>query len=138
MFRSPPNFPAIAFTLCSPVRAQPANRPSGDTQYPPAEATDDHAACDPAAPEALAADLGAAMVVALVVLLIAQTRARLQLFAEPAGAGIRPLREVDTLKLGAGTAALPRLRTLARALEAQVGRRAQGTLPRYRPRSLPD
>ncbi|HTC07902.1 MAG TPA: Hpt domain-containing protein [Acetobacteraceae bacterium] len=85
-----------------------------------------------------AADRGAAMVVALVVLLIAETRARLQLLAEPAGAGIRLLREVHSLKRGAGTVALPPLGALARALEAQVGRRAQETLPRYRLRSMPD
>lgn len=78
------------------------------------------AACDQAALAALVADLGAEAAAELLALFIAETRARLRRLADPALDAHRLLRDVHTLKGGAGTAAARRLATLAGALEARL------------------
>lgn len=85
----------------------------------------DEAICDLAALEALMADLGVTTVIELVSLFVAETRARLHRIADCTDTGAQLLREVHTLKGGAGTVAATRLRALAGALELRL--RAGGT-----------
>lgn len=80
----------------------------------------DEAACDLAALEELTTDLGPVVVAELVALFVTETRARLRRIAEPTGVSTRLLREVHTLKGGAGIVAASRLNVLAHALEVRL------------------
>ena len=96
------------------------------TVIPPAPTPDIiEAACDQSVLAGLVTDLGAETAGELIELFIAETRARLRRIAAPACEAGRLLRDVHTLRGGAGTVAATRLAALAHALETRL--RAGGT-----------
>lgn len=117
----PVSKPALVGAL---LRAVGAGAPPADVPAPAPAAEDP--ACDQAALDALAADLGVEARGELVQLFLTETTARLRKIAEPPAAATPLVREVHALKGSAGTAGAMRLARLAKAMELRL--RAGGSL----------